>query len=147
VKGIALVGDDEVVGMVVTDPAGYLLTVCANGYGKRTPFGANVAGDVGEESVEETTEEPTTEPAESGEEEATRSSASYRKQRRGGKGIRDIRTTERNGPVVTVLAVREGDHIVLVTTGGMINRTHVSEVRITGRNTQGVRIMNLKEGD
>ena len=41
VKGISLVGDDEVVGMVVADPEGYLLTVCENGYGKRTPFGAN----------------------------------------------------------------------------------------------------------
>ena len=44
VKGINLQGDDEVVGMVVADPEGYLLTVCENGYGKRTPFGANTAG-------------------------------------------------------------------------------------------------------
>jgi DNA gyrase subunit A len=71
----------------------------------------------------------------------------YRKQRRGGKGIRDIRTTERNGPVVGVVPVRDGDDIMLITTGGMVNRTHVNEIRIVGRNTQGVRIMDLKEGD
>ena len=48
VNGIKLVGDDEVVGMVVADPEGQLLTVCENGYGKRTPFGADTA-DIGEE--------------------------------------------------------------------------------------------------
>src|SRR5262249_32901470 len=48
VKGINLMEGDEVVGMVVTDPEGFLLTVCENGYGKRTPFGANVAGEVSE---------------------------------------------------------------------------------------------------
>ena len=71
----------------------------------------------------------------------------YRKQRRGGKGVRDIRTTQRNGHVVGVTAVRDSDDIMLITTGGMVNRTHVSEIRIVGRNTQGVRIMNLKEDD
>jgi DNA gyrase subunit A len=71
----------------------------------------------------------------------------YRKQRRGGKGVRDIRTNDRNGPVVGVAPVRDGDDIVLITTQGMVNRTHVSEIRVVGRNTQGVRIMDLKEGD
>jgi DNA gyrase subunit A len=71
----------------------------------------------------------------------------YRKQRRGGKGVRDIRTSERNGPVVGVASVRDGDDIMLITTGGMVNRTHVSEIRVVGRNTQGVRVMNLNEGD
>ena len=71
----------------------------------------------------------------------------YRKQRRGGKGVRDIRTTERNGPVVGVASVRDDDDIMLITTQGMVNRTHVSEIRMVGRNTQGVRIMNLNEGD
>src|SRR5260370_13123863 len=69
------------------------------------------------------------------------------KQRRGGKGIRDIRTSERNGLVVGVAAVRDGDDIMLITGGGMVNRTHVEEIRTVGRNTQGVRVMNLREGD
>jgi DNA gyrase subunit A len=150
VKGITLQKDDEVVGMVVADPSGYLLTVCANGYGKRTPFGANVAGHETEEA-EEAVEEPV-EPVEAAEgtveeEAAERSAMHYRKQRRGGKGIRDIRTSERNGSVVGVASVRDGDDIMLITTGGMVNRTHVDEIRVVGRNTQGVRVMNLNEGD
>src|SRR5207244_13324114 len=52
VKGINLQEGDEVVGMVVADPQGYLLTICEKGYGKRTPFGANTAG------VEEEEPEP-----------------------------------------------------------------------------------------
>ena len=71
----------------------------------------------------------------------------YRRQRRGGKGVRDIRTSERNGPVVGVTAVREGDDVMLITTQGMVNRTHADEIRVTGRNAQGVRVMNLNEGD
>jgi DNA gyrase subunit A len=147
VKGINLQKGDEVVGMVVADPDGFLLTVCENGYGKRTPFGPNTAEDVAEEGEEEVTEEPA--PESDGEEvEATdRSSMRYRRQRRGGKGVRDIRTTSRNGRVVGITSVREDDDIMLITTGGMVNRTHVSEIRLVGRNTQGVRVMNLKEGD
>src|SRR5215469_10202730 len=66
VKGISLQGDDEVVGVVVADPEGYLLTVCENGYGKRTPFGANVAGEEPAEAEpeEEAGEGPAEEPAE-----------------------------------------------------------------------------------
>jgi len=148
VKGIDLREGDEVVGMVVADPEGFLLTVCENGYGKRTPFGANLA----EEEAEETETEPAEEaPAEeAGEGEAVvrdRSSMRYRKQRRGGKGVRDIRTSERNGPVVRIASVREAEDIMLITSQGMVNRTHVSEIRIVGRNTQGVRVMNLNEGD
>jgi DNA gyrase subunit A len=149
VKGINLVGDDAVVGMVAADPDGYLLTVCENGYGKRTPFGANTAGEAaesdGEESAEEAAE-PAEEPAE-GDEARDRSSMRYRKQRRGGKGLRDVRTSERNGPVVGIASVRDGDDIMLITVQGMVNRTHADEIRRTGRNTQGVRVMNLNEGD
>ncbi len=160
VRGIRLQGDDEVVGMVVADPEGYLLTVCEKGYGKRTPFGANTAGTEPEESDPEasatesepegsaTESEPEALATEDAEEESTeRSAMHYRKQRRGGKGVRDIRTSERNGFVVGVVSVREIDDIMLITTNGMVNRTHVGEIRVVGRNTQGVRIMNLNEGD
>ena len=71
----------------------------------------------------------------------------YRKQKRGGKGLRDIRTSERNGPVLGIISVREEDDIMLITAQGMVNRTHVREIRVIGRNTQGVRIMNLNESD
>ncbi len=153
VRGINLAEGDEVVGMVVADPEGYLLTVCEKGYGKRTPFGANVAGEEppeteeAEEPVE--TEAAVEEPAPEGGESAPkdRSGMRYRKQRRGGKGLRDIRTTERNGPVIGIISVRAGDDIVLITAQGMVNRTHVDEIRVVGRNTQGVRVMDLNEGD
>jgi DNA gyrase subunit A len=165
VKGINLQDGDEVVGMVVADPQGYLLTVCENGYGKRTPFGANIAGveEVegedegsgarGQGSEETTPENPVQVPTDAaqGSPEAEgaedRSGMRYRKQRRGGKGLRDIRTSERNGPVVQIISVRDGDDIMLITAQGMVNRTHVSEIRVIGRNTQGVRVMNLNEGD
>jgi DNA gyrase subunit A len=162
VKGIALQEADEVVGMVVADPEGFLLTVCENGYGKRTPFGPNTAGAEPEADGEaaeapeaaETPEEPET-PAEEAEAQTEegeegpkdRSSMRYRKQRRGGKGLRDIRTSERNGLVVGIAAVKEADDVMLITTQGMVNRTHIREIRLVGRNTQGVRIMNLNEGD
>src|SRR5262249_21200495 len=112
---------------------------------------ANIAGEEppeteAEEPAEEVAEESEDVPAE-GEATQDRSAMRYRKQRRGGKGLRDIRTSERNGPVVGVVSVRDGDDIMLITTQGMVNRTHVDEIRIVGRNTQGVRIMNLNDGD
>lgn len=156
VKGINLHGEDEVVGMVVADPEGFLLTVCEKGYGKRTPFGANIVGEPAEGEADEPAEEadatpdaPAADAAAPGEEEAPkdRSGMRYRKQRRGGKGLRDIRTSDRNGPVVGICSVREADDIMLITTQGMVNRTHIREIRVIGRNTQGVRIMNLNDGD
>ncbi|VTS05774.1 DNA gyrase subunit A [Tuwongella immobilis] len=168
VKGIDLSEGDELIGMVVADPEGYLLTVCENGYGKRTPFGPNESGaglaeggDALEESSETATAapepaEPTAdvgddadggESADGGEGGESRSSMRYRLQRRGGKGVRDIRTSERNGMVVRITAVRDTDDVMLITAQGMVNRTHVDEIRIVGRNTQGVRIMNLNKDD
>jgi DNA gyrase subunit A len=148
VRGINLQGEDQLVGMVVADPDGFLLTVCENGYGKRTPFGPNTAGDEaadGEEApVEEAAEVPE---GADGEAAPDRSAMRYRRQRRGGKGVRDIRTSERNGRVVGVAAVRVTDDIMLITFQGMVNRTGVTEIRVVGRNTQGVRVMNVNEGD
>jgi DNA gyrase subunit A len=151
VKGINLAEEDDLVGMVVADPDGFLLTVCENGYGKRTPFGPNTAVETaeadGEVDVDETPE-PEPEPAEESEgAPVTSSGMRYRKQRRGGKGLRDIKTEERNGPVVGVVAVRPGDDVMLITVQGMVNRTHADEIRLVGRNTKGVRVMNLNEGD
>jgi DNA gyrase subunit A len=146
VKGINLQDGDSVVGMVVADPEGFLLTVCENGYGKRTPFGANAAAE--EPEVEEETVEEPPSPIEGEDAEIVdRTNMRYRRQRRGGKGLRDIRTSERNGPVVGVVSIREGDDVMIITTQGMVNRTHAAEIRITGRNAQGVRVMNLNEGD
>jgi len=111
VWGIRLDEGDEVRDMVVTDGTGTLLTICENGYGKRT-------------LVEE-----------------------YRQQSRGGKGIIDIRTSDRNGKVINLLAVKDDDEVMMITKDGQIVRTKVSEISVIGRNTQGVRCIALNEGD
>jgi DNA gyrase subunit A len=71
----------------------------------------------------------------------------YRLQGRAGKGIIDIKTGGRNGSVVGMLQVREGDDILVVTTKGKIIRLHADEVTSQGRNTMGVRIIDLDADD
>jgi DNA gyrase subunit A len=117
VRGVSLQGDDVVVGMVVVNPEdveqSHLLTVCANGYGKRSPI------------------------------------SDYRLTNRGGKGVINIKTTDRNGPVVSVMGVTEDsrDDMVIVTQNGILIRQKVADVSVIGRNTQGVRLINPDEGD
>jgi DNA gyrase subunit A len=166
VRGIRLMPDDHVVGMVVADPQASLLTVCGNGYGKRTPFGPNSddpglpatdgegvepldGAEIADEPVveDESADSPADEPAESEEEESVSSQRSYRTQGRGGKGVRDIKTTERNGPVIGIAHVDDGDEVMMITARGQIQRIPVNDINIIGRNTQGVRIMNLDEAD
>jgi DNA gyrase subunit A len=151
VKGIALGAGDYVVGMVVAREEMDLLTVCENGFGKRTPFGRPEQGDDAD-GADDIPEEPTGEIAEGaapGEEtgEAVRSGMSFRRQRRGGKGLRNIKTTDRNGKVVDITAVSDDDEVLMITAGGIIQRIRAGEISRIGRNTQGVRIIRLDEGD
>jgi DNA gyrase subunit A len=111
VKGIELEGGDEVVGLEVVPAGGSVLTVCANGYGKRTP-------------IDE-----------------------YRLQSRGGKGIINIKTSGRNGPVVGVKVLSGETGVMLITEKGMIIRLNTADISSIGRNTQGVRLIQLEEGD
>ena len=115
VKGIGLQADDEVVDMVVsaadeTERAS-LLTICQNGYGKRTD------------------------------------SDEYPRIRRGGRGVIDIKTTERNGNVVACKQVLDEDEVMVVTQKGIMIRTSVGGISRIGRNTQGVRVINLDQDD
>jgi DNA gyrase subunit A len=71
----------------------------------------------------------------------------FRLQSRGGKGVILIDASERNGPVVGVAMVGPSDEVMLVTDRGQTLRTKVSEIRVTGRNAQGVRVMNVEEGE
>ncbi|MBU0633995.1 MAG: DNA gyrase subunit A [Candidatus Omnitrophica bacterium] len=71
----------------------------------------------------------------------------YRVQSRGGKGIINIKTTETNGLVVGLNTITEQDDIVLITSSGMVVRCAIKDVRVTGRSTQGVRLMRLKDKD
>ncbi len=111
VRGMSLAADDVVVDMVPVLKGDSLLTVCENGYGKRTPI------------------------------------EDYRLTKRGSKGVINIKTNERNGPVVAVRAVQDGDELMIFTAGGIMLRTDLSAVRAIGRNTQGVRLIRLDSGD
>jgi len=112
VKGISLKNDDEVVSMVVVSPGeGQLLTLCENGYGKRTQ------------------------------------ESEYPSKHRGGVGVIDIKTSERNGSTVACKEVFENDEVMIVTQKGVLIRTAVNGISTVGRNTQGVRVINLDEGD
>ncbi|MBM4005369.1 MAG: DNA gyrase subunit A [Planctomycetes bacterium] len=166
VRGIKLGNTDEVVGMVVADPEATLLTASENGYGKRTYFGPNSpasldagGGDEGEEAedddLSETPDERTDDAsatsdngAEDADDESDASSSTrYRTQKRGGKGVRDIKTSERNGKVVGIVRVDGADEVLMMTARGKIQRIAASDINVIGRNTQGVRIMTLDEGD
>jgi len=102
---------DNVIGLEVIDAQSTILTVCANGFGKRSPLDE------------------------------------YRTQTRGGKGIFTIKVTERNGDVVSILQVDDGDDLMLMSTGGKIVRFNVQELGVISRHTQGVKLINLDEGE
>jgi DNA gyrase subunit A len=71
----------------------------------------------------------------------------YRRQSRGGKGIITMKTGEKTGDVVGALTVRDTDEIMLITNKGQMVRTRVKEIRETGRNTMGVKLMDLRNGE
>jgi DNA gyrase subunit A len=71
----------------------------------------------------------------------------YRLQSRGGKGIITMKTTDKTGRVVGVLQVTEDDQLMLVTNIGKIIRLRIKDIRIIGRNTQGVRLIDLEESE
>ncbi len=71
----------------------------------------------------------------------------YRVQGRGGSGIISIKTSERNGQVIGAVQVRDEDQIMLITDGGTLVRTPVKDVSLVGRNTQGVKLINLTKGE
>ena len=71
----------------------------------------------------------------------------YRLTRRGGKGIITMKTTDKTGRVIGVRMVTDDDQIMLITSGGKVIRLRVNEIRVIGRNTQGVRLIGLEEGE
>jgi DNA gyrase subunit A len=121
VRGIHLEPKDAVVSLAIVVKEATLLVVGENGIGKRTPF-------------DMTLEDGTVEQV-------------YRLQSRGGKGIITMKTTEKTGGVVGALPVRETDEIMVITTNGQMVRTFVKDIREAGRNTQGVKVIDLAEGD
>ncbi|MEM7154463.1 MAG: DNA gyrase subunit A [Myxococcota bacterium] len=115
VRGMGLRGEDTLVAMsrlAATDEGALqVLTICLNGYGKRT------------------------------------SASEYRTQSRAGLGLITIKVNDRNGPVVENLLVHPDDQIILITSEGKVIRTPVSGISELGRNTQGVRIIRMSDGE
>jgi DNA gyrase subunit A len=71
----------------------------------------------------------------------------YRVTRRGGKGVITVKTSDKVGKMISLMDVVDGDELVIITSHGMVIRQNISDIRVMGRNTQGVRVIKLKEGD
>jgi DNA gyrase subunit A len=71
----------------------------------------------------------------------------YRLQQRGGKGVINVKVSEKTGEVVTIKSVVDEDELMLITRNGVVNRQRVEEIRVIGRATQGVRLVSLDEDD
>ncbi|UCH88815.1 MAG: DNA gyrase subunit A, partial [Thermoplasmata archaeon] len=111
VRGIRLREGDKVIGMSVLKEDSILLTVTANGYGKRSKL------------------------------------EDYRRTHRGGQGVKNLKINEKTGRVVAVRGVDESEELIITSYQGMIIRIPVKDISILGRATQGVKIMNMNEGD
>ncbi len=122
VRGITLADDkDEVIGMVSVKKEDIndtqLLVVTENGYGKRTKLVDEDGEDV------------------------------YRITNRGGKGVKTLNITEKTGALISINAVTDEDDLMIINKSGLTIRMEVSDLRVMGRATQGVRLINIKGND
>lgn len=119
VKGITIEGDDEVVGMICVEPDSNedILVVSENGYGKKTRLTDEDGNPV------------------------------YRITNRGGKGVKTLQITEKTGNLIAIKAVTDENDLMIINKSGLTIRIPVSDIRLCGRATQGVRVINLRNGD
>eukprot|EP00731_Ephydatia_muelleri_P033016 g33016.t1 len=122
VRGITLKDDtDEVIGMVTVDKDdindSQILVVTENGYGKRTKLVDEDGEDV------------------------------YRITNRGGKGVKTLNITEKTGKLISISAVTDADDLMIINKSGLTIRMAVEDLRVMGRATQGVKLINLKGND
>ena len=157
---IDLVGEDRLVGVAITDGERDVMLASSDGKmirfneGEVRPMGRNARGVIGMRipagqriiSLIITGAGRVLTATEHGFGKCTHISE-YRPQGRGGQGIISIQTSKRNGRVIGALLVEEGDEMMLITSGGKLVRTRVDEVSVLGRNTQGVRLIRLREGE
>ncbi|MDT8451779.1 MAG: DNA gyrase subunit A [Gammaproteobacteria bacterium] len=111
VRGMRLAAGQRIIGMILVDEEGSILTATENGYGKRTAV------------------------------------ADYPLRGRGGQGVISIKTNERNGEIVGAVQVKPDDEIMMITNNGTLVRIAVADVSEMGRNTQGVRLIRLTNGE
>src|SRR5262245_37914505 len=158
---IALEEGDEVIGVRLTDGSGEVILSTAEGQAIRfeeaevRPMGRSTYGVIGMK-LDEGDQVVAIDPVEAG---ATLLAVSengygkrtgmdeYRRTHRGGKGIITMRITEKTGRVIGVRMVTDDDQLMLVTSGGKVIRLRAHEIRVIGRNTQGVRLIDLEEGE
>ncbi|HTG66849.1 MAG TPA: DNA gyrase subunit A [Flavobacterium sp.] len=122
VRGITLKDDtDEVIGMVTVDKNeisdSQILVVTENGYGKRTKLVDEDGEDV------------------------------YRITNRGGKGVKTLNITEKTGKLISISAVTDADDLMIINKSGLTIRMAIEDLRVMGRATQGVKLINLKGND
>ena len=117
VRGIRLDDGDEVVSAAVAAEGKSLLTVTENGYGKRTAVEAYLRGE------------------------------DRQPQTRGGKGLRNYRLTEKTGLVAGAAIVDDTNDVMLIESGGVVLRTPAASINLYGRDTQGVILMRIEEGN
>jgi DNA gyrase subunit A len=111
VRGMRLTAEQRIIGMILVDEEGSILTATENGYGKRTAV------------------------------------ADYPLRGRGGQGVISIKTNERNGEIIGAVQVKPDDEIMMITNNGTLVRISVADVSEMGRNTQGVRLIRLTNGE
>ena len=114
VKGIELADGEFAVGVTAQYEGSKVLVITDKGYGKMTNF-IDEDGDL-----------------------------CYRVTKRGAKGVSTLKSNDKVGKLVDVRAVNGDEDLMVITTAGIVIRTHLNQVRTTGRNTQGVKIMNLE---
>ncbi len=120
VKGIDLPEGEKVVGVTTSLEGKYILSITNKGFGKLTDI------DSGEVDAE------------------GNMIPTYRITKRGAKGVTAMKTTDKIGNLIAVRAVSLEDDLMAITNGGIVIRTHLSEIRLASRNTQGVKIVNLE---
>ena len=114
VKGIELADDEYVVGVTTSEDGDHILAMTSKGFGKLTPV-VDADGDL-----------------------------TYRITKRGAKGVTTLKATEKVGELIAVRAINLEDDLMCITNAGIVIRTPLSQIRICGRNTSGVKIMNLE---
>ena len=160
-RAITLVGDDELVGSTVTNGKKFVMLV--SNAGKAAHFSESEVRSMGRSAqgvrgikLDKDQEVisliiPEKEAAiftvsENGYGKRSVSS-DFRKTKRGAKGVIAMQTSERNGQLIGAAQVSDEDQVMLITNKGMLVRTQVSEINVIGRNTQGVTVIRLKEGE
>ncbi|MDR0820205.1 MAG: DNA gyrase subunit A [Endomicrobium sp.] len=119
VKGIRLEKGDEVIGMEVFSPDDIFLSISENGYGKRTKVGKY----------------------------HLKKRAGHRLQRKAGRGVINMKATERNGNIVGIKKANDNEEVMIITQNGITIRLRVNSISVIGRKTQGVRLVRLDDGD